>query len=157
MVIRGAYRPTDDGQGPDAPFVKATVLLPRFRMFLDVDFLVDTGAESPFLSLEDLEEAGLNDEDFQQAPLHSVRGIGGEQSLHSEPAFIAFKGDDAQTFIWAGRVSIPQKSVEASGAPIPSILGRDLLNLCDLRLNWPAGLIALTPLNVDAGGHILPP
>ena len=38
-----------------------------------------------------------------------------------------------------------------------SLLGRDFLNLCDLRLNHAQNLVALTPLNVDAGGIILPP
>ena len=39
----------------------------------------------------------------------------------------------------------------------PSLLGRDFLNLCDVRLNHPADIVALYPLNVDPGGFILPP
>lgn len=158
MVISGAYRPTSDGLGPDAPFLHSLVLLPRFRQYLEVDFLVDTGSESTVLSLEDVRSAGLSDRNFRQRPLRSVRGVGGEQIHYIESASMAFYGDDQrQTFIWNGQVRIPQHSDEAVARRLPSILGRDFLNLVDLRLNWPGGRITLAPANVDAAGHILPP
>ena len=37
------------------------------------------------------------------------------------------------------------------------LLGRDFLNLCDVRLNHAQNLVTLNPLNVDSGGIILPP
>lgn len=158
MTISGAYRPTSDGLGPEAPFLRSTVFLPRFREFLEVNFLVDTGAESTVLALRDVRGAGLPDREFRQQPLRSVRGVGGEQIHYIESASMAFYGDvQNQTFIWNGQVRIPQHSDEAVAMRLPSILGRDFLNLCDLRLNWPGGLITLAPANVDAAGHILPP
>lgn len=156
MVIRGAYRPTSDGLGPEAPFLHSLVLLPRFRQYLEVDFLVDTGAESTTLGLRDIENAGLDDDDFRQRPIRTLRGVGGERNFYLEPASMVFYGD-GQRFTWARRVRIPQQSNAVSAADLPSILGRDLLNLVDLRLNWPGGLITLPPANVDATGHILPP
>ena len=45
---------------------------------------------------------------------------------------------------------------EDSLAPegIPSLLGRDFLNLCDVRLNYHAGLVSLKPGNVNIYGEI---
>ena len=156
MVIRGNYRRDYDGPHLPAPFLSSTVYLPRFHIFLDVEFLVDTGAETTVLGLSDVQSAGLHDGDFRQAPRRLVRGVGGERNFYLELASMVFR-DDGREVTWGGQVRIPQQSAPGLTTRTPSILGRDLLNLCDLRLNWPAGLIALEPLNVDAGGHILPP
>ena len=40
---------------------------------------------------------------------------------------------------------------------LPSLLGRDFLNLCDVRLNHSAGVVALEPVNVDDSGGIVSP
>ena len=42
------------------------------------------------------------------------------------------------------------------GQLFPSLLGRDFLNLCDVRLNHARSIVALDPLNVE-NGFILPP
>lgn len=39
---------------------------------------------------------------------------------------------------------------------VPSVLGRDFLNLCDVRLNHSRNLVNLDPLNVESGFILTP-
>ena len=82
-------------------------------------------------------------------------GIGGEQLCFLERGMLSFQDDP---FMYRYFLDIFIADVRASMGPQerPSLLGRDFLNLCDVRLNHARNLVALEPLNVDSG-FIRPP
>ena len=53
-------------------------------------------------------------------------------------------------------IDICHQDARTSLQNIPSLLGRDFLNLCDVRLNHAAGVVALDPLNIDDGFILVP-
>lgn len=92
---------------------------------------------------------------LQENSLRQSVGIGGTQQYYSETGVLTF---DVESSVVRCDVDI-RIAVYGTGASdrIPSLLGRDFLNLCDVRLNYSQDLVALARLNVDSSGLILPP
>ena len=76
---------------------------------------------------------------------------------YSEPGTLVFEDDQYNFLQCRLDVFVPEAGEPASPDEVPSILGRDFLNLCDVRLNYTQSLVALAPLNVDGSGLVLPP
>ena len=98
-------------------------------------------------------------------PYHRLRsnvigrgvGIGGQQHCFIEPGLLSLVDDQYSYRRCFLNIFIADVSESSIFQESVSLLGRDFLNLCDLRLNHAQNLVSLTPLNVDAGGIILPP
>ena len=110
------------------PFVKARVTIPRFGVQREVDFLVDTGADRTCVNHRDVAYMGLFPEILRGSERAYSEGVGGGSQYFRENARLEFLDtDDGQSNGQAFRLLIADLSDTPS--PIPSLLGRDILNL----------------------------
>ena len=147
MPIKG-YFPTGYHLLP-APYVQAYFFLPRQNTHGLLSFMIDTGADSTTLSLIDVERLNLSYRKFRRASLIGVQGIAGEQSFYQEEALIIFREEDSTTYYFPINVHIPKKGNLSHDRELqrqlPSILGRDIINQCNLLINYQQGIIELIP------------
>ena len=93
--------------------------------------------------------------------LHSHRmgqaiGLGGTWRYFSESCVLSFE-DDRPSYVRRHLdIFIAEPGWPAEYQERPSILGRDFLNLCDVRLNHAQNLVTLDPLNVESGFILSP-
>ena len=135
------------------PYVRARLRFPRLGVQDWVEFLVDSGADRTIL------HPGVNL--AIRIPYHRLRsgskgiatGIGGSRNYYLEPCVLVFE-DDQSDLLQCRLTIFIADSTESE--LVPSLLGRDFLNLCDVRLNHARNLVALEPLNVDSS-FIRPP
>ena len=152
MTIYGRYKP-DPPETPSA-YVRIHVSFPRFGVRGWVDFLVDSGATGVIIHSADVRKLRIPHALLRTGPVRISRGIGGIQRYYSEPGTLYFETESSHLRC---HLNLHIAGDADNPARIPSLLGREFLNLCDLRLNHPQNLVSLTPLNVDPGGIILPP
>ena len=81
-------------------------------------------------------------------------GIGGTWEYYSEPAVLGFEDEQSPFLQCELDIFIAETSGPVASRSVPSLLGRDFLNLCDVRLNHSASIVALDPLNIDGSGMI---
>ena len=84
-VIRGRF----DQQG--RPYVQGWLILPRLNIQGDIEFLVDTGADSTIIHPSDGQRLRMPFEELQ-SEISSV-GIGGSQPYFTEDAVLLFEDD----------------------------------------------------------------
>ena len=109
------------------PFVKARVTIPRFGVQREVDFLVDTGADSTCVNHRDVAYMGLFPEILQGSETTYAEGIGGGSQYFRENARLEFLDtDDGHPYVHTFILLIADLS--DTPLPIPSLLGRDILN-----------------------------
>ena len=153
MVIIGHYE-TERIRVP-RPRVWGYVGFPRLGAQGLVEFLVDSGADSVILHSADVINIGIPRDMLQEDSLRESVGIGGTQRYYSEAGVLSF---DVESSIVQCDIDIRIAVYgTAVSTRIPSLLGRDFPNLCDVRLNHSAGVVSLIPLNVDGNGFIQPP
>ena len=152
MVIYGRYN--SERSGAPSPHVRALVSFTRLDIQGRVDFLIDSGANGVALNIDDAKTLGIPQDLLRQAGrLQESIGIGGTQRYYSVAGTLSFPlGLDFFIRCHLG-INIAE---DDSNAPegIPSLLGRDFLNLCDVRLNYSTGLVTLEPVNVNEYGEI---
>ena len=120
-----------------------------------VNFLIDSGANGVALNIGDARTMGIPQDLLPQAGrLRESVGIGGTQRYYSVAGTLSFQIGLHSYIRCHLDINIAE---DDSLAPegIPSLLGRDFLNLCDVRLNYSTGLVALEPVNVNEYGEIL--
>ena len=149
MVIHGFYKPIPPAT--PSPYVSAYVSLPRFDVQRQVDFLIDSGATGVMLHSDDVRDMNIPIELLRANAGRNSLGIGGVQRYFSEPGSLSF-GVGASTLRCNLNIHIIDD--RAARSRIPSLLGRDFLNLCDVRLNYHAGLVSLAPVSVNDYGEI---
>lgn len=128
------------------PFVFARVRLPRFRVFADMNLLVDTGAD--FTSIHWLDRRRLRDAAGSPLPRNvtftrtgTASGISGSSVAYGiEDAEFFFRTEDNQAHIAAIEVRI---ALDASSTGIPSLLGRDILSEARLSFDMTADRLIL--------------
>lgn len=99
------------------------VYLPNMNVDGPVDFLVDTGADTTLISLDDLQALGADLAAVEGLPVVQARGLGGRIELHEAAAVLSFD-DGAHEYHYEVTITIPRPG----RAPrIPSVLGRDIL------------------------------
>ena len=99
--------------------------LPRFRLDYEIDFLVDTGADTTTMHPEDAITMNVPYHKLRRGP--SAYGIGDVQANFEETAFVVFaEGDKVR--VYGIRLSIPEPSPHNMN--FPSLLGQDLMG------NW---------------------
>ena len=111
-----------------SPFVGARVTIPRLGVQREIHFLVDTGSDSTCVNRRDAVNMGLSPEVFRGSEIAYARGVGGRARYFREYARIEFLDtDDGQPH----EQTLSLLITDMSDAPlsIPSILGRDVLNL----------------------------
>ena len=125
------------------PYVSAEVHLARLQARVDVDFLLDTGADFTSIHLDDRlffdarsvrTGAGLT-------PAAAVSGIGGVPLSYAvEAAEYVLEGESGLLPPLRGRAHI---ALEPAARGVPSLLGRDILDLMlfcisdrEIALDW---------------------
>ena len=90
----------------------------------------------------------------QAGRLQESIGIGGTQRYYSVPGTLSFEiAPDSYIRCHLDINIVRDDSLAPDG--IPSLLGRDFLNLCDVRLNYHDGLVSLEPVNLNEYGEIV--
>ena len=105
------------------PYIYGRVTLPRFDVFTEVYFLLDTGADSSCLHLEDTRNLAV-----PKSGLHNsspVGGVGGTAVYYREPAIVTFEYGSTHTVSYNIDLDLSY-SHESIG--LPSLLGRDILD-----------------------------
>ena len=146
MTVKG-YFPTGYHLTP-APYVQAYLFLPRLNLHGLISFMIDTGADNTTLSLIDVERLNITYRRLKRN-LVGVEGIAGEQSFYHQEALIMFREEASTTYLFLVDIHIPKKGIYFKERELqrrlPSILGRDITNQCNLLINYQGGIIELTP------------
>lgn len=152
MALVGFYHSVADE--PPAPYLTARVTLPNLGVVGEVNFLIDTGADVTFLHPEDVDNLGIDHGRLNPGALERTSGLGGESDYYRETATLIFQDSAGGELSCELDVFINPRPTPAL-LDAPSLLGRDFLNRCDLRLNRSQTLARLEPVNL-ADTAILP-
>ena len=124
--------------GNGRPFVQGQFIIPRLISGGPVDFLVDTGARATALHPVDAINFGL--------PFHLLKnpttmdGLGGTGVYFEENAWVILHDDDyLYRFPITALIAQPNDDTK----PLPSLLGRDVLNLLRMEYDRPDQIIQL--------------
>ena len=118
MIVNGRYVSID---GIYRPFVKASVLSPS-GVWMDVPFLVDTGADATFLDYSCIAYLGI---DVSSLPTKDdAGGVAGTLAYYEFPAQLRLEGEPNEAKIFFGNIGILTLP-EAFDTPV---LGRDVLD-----------------------------
>lgn len=140
-----------------APHVQASVFFPRLGKHGYVDFLIDTGADYTSVHPGDIAKLGIDYRYLKRSTLSPSGGIGGSMGYFKEDGLLGFRdsgGGDLRVF--SSAINICEKTSSNSVQRLPSILGRDFLNLCVCRIDKSNNEVTLEPLNVQMN-LVLPP
>ena len=112
----------------ERPFVRVRVTIPRLGIQNEVDFLVDTGADHTCVNHRDVVNMELFPELFRESEMTYSTGVGGFSRYFMEDARIEFLDTDEEK---PREYDVSLRIADLSDAPmsIPSLLGRDILNL----------------------------
>ena len=110
------------------PFVRVLITIPRLGIRNEVELLVDTGADGTCLNHRDAAHLWLFPEVLRESERTRATGVGGSSRYFREDAQIVFLDtDDDPPPEYA--VSLQIVDLSDTPTPIPSLLGRDILNI----------------------------
>ena len=154
MAIEGFY---SSGSGViPAPYVRAYIDFRRLGITRDVTFLVDTGSYSTCLHPFDIARLGVDLHDLEGSLVIQSSGIGGIIDYYVEPATVMLHEVDGTPRFIRLDIHISQKTDVPEMQNLPSLLGRDFLNLCALTVDNFNDIVRLEPHNV-VDSFVLPP
>ncbi len=124
----------DSGNG--SPYLQGRIILPGLNFIADVDFLVDTGADTTLLAPGD----GQRFHADYTALRYSMpsQGTAGISENYVERGFVALRDDRepiAHVFVLEVHVLVPNPSLIA----LPSLIGRDILDRCRMTYDPSVG------------------
>ena len=110
------------------PFVRVRVIIPRLGIRRTVEFLVDTGADGTCVNYRDVVNMGLFPGVLRESERTAAAGVGGSSRYFREDARLEFLDTDEER---PREYPVRLLIADLSDAPmsIPSLLGRDVLNL----------------------------
>ncbi len=152
MVIFGHYE-TDQIRVP-RPRIRGYVNFTRLGVQGMVDFLVDSGADSVIIHPADVRNIGILQRTLRENSVRESVGIGGRQKYFTESGSISFADGQFSYVRCYLDICIAGDDISTTSERVPSILGRDFLNLCDVRLNYSTALVALQPVSANDYGEI---
>ncbi len=135
-MIHGRYA-TLPGSRPPAPYVRASVSLPHLSVWKSIDFLVDTGADRTCLNPRDVLRLELEPGTLDPDSRRTHAGIGGGLDYYIVAATLVFRAQP-NIAVWRWRIGICDiwsQPLDRRVRRLPSLLGRDFLNLCDVHAN----------------------
>ncbi len=121
-----------------ASYVQAFVVFPRLQLSATVDFLIDTGADNTCLHPSDIVKLSIDYRKLKRVFSSSGRETGGE----------------IQGCVFD--IHICHRTASNAIQGLPSLLGRDFLNLCAVQMDKSRNRVTLEPLNVHES-MIMPP
>ena len=110
------------------PYVRARVTIPRLGIQDEVELLVDTGSDSTCLNHREAAYLRLFPEVLRESAMTHATGIGGSSRYFVEDARLEFLDTDEET-PREYPLSLRIADLSDTPMPIPSLLGRDILNL----------------------------
>ena len=110
------------------PYVRARMIIPRLGVRRTVDFLVDTGTDHTCVNHRDAVNMELFPDVLRESELTHATGIGGSSRYFVEDARLEFLDTDEER-PREYPVSLRIADLSDTPMPIPSLLGRDILNL----------------------------
>ena len=149
MAIESRFLPIVGGE--PAPYVRAYVGFPGMGEAKAVDFLIDTGSDSTCLHSGDIGRLGIDYRDLREGSLRFSRGIGGSVGYYVERAWLLFIEATGERRFCELDIHICQSSAVPIMQTLPSLLGRDFLNLCSVHLDNALNLVHLEPRTVSGG------
>ena len=139
-----------------APYVQAAIQFPRLRVGRRIRFLIDTGSYGTALHPEDIRGLGIDYSQLDPGSLSYSSGVGGSMGYYSEPAWLLFLEPDGTRRFCQMDIHISQETATPAVRSLPSVLGRDFLNLCALTVDHFNGVVSLEPHNVVEGFVLQP-
>ena len=127
MAIIGEFR--INGDVIAAPYVRGGVNIPRLDAWGWLWLLVDSGADKTTLHPREVEELGVDYERLLPSSSTLSEGIGGNAAYYSEPAYFIFPDDRGLSLACYIDIDICHQDARTSLRNVPSLLGRDFLNL----------------------------
>lgn len=155
MAIEGFFYPRQRSLA-SAPYVRAAIEFPRLRKGGQIRFLIDTGSYASALHYHDISRFGMDFGLLNPDTLKYSDGIGGSTGYYSEPAWLLFLEPDGTRRFCELDIHISQEAASPEAQDLPSLLGRDFLNLCALTVDRFNDIVRLEPHNVTEG-FVLPP
>ena len=140
-----------------APYVDSIIQFPRLGIGGPVDFLIDTGADHTSIHPSDAAKLGVDYRRFRGKQIVNFGGIGGQLGYYPESGVLVCRDTSGDFRLCDITIYICQKSTQQNIEGLPSLIGRDVLSLCTLRIDKSINLVQLEPFHVDALGVILPP
>ena len=110
------------------PFVRVLITIPRLGIQNEVELLVDTGADYTCVNHRDAVNMGLFPAVLLESEMTHATGIGGSSRYFVEDARLEFLDTDEER-PREYPVSLRIADLSDTPMPIPSLLGRDILNL----------------------------
>lgn len=111
--------------------------------------MIDTGADNTTLSLIDVERLNIDYRRLKRNSLTGVMGFGGDQRCYKEDAVLMLRDEDSKTFYFSIDIYIPQKGTKRGQREqqrrLLSVLGRDVIHKCEMRLDCQQGIVELIP------------
>ena len=149
MVLQGYYK--EGLTRVPGPFMMVYVSFTRLGVQGFVEFLVDSGANGVYIHRADVENMAISPALLRENSLRESYGLAGREKYYTESGLLSF-GEDYRL---RHQLEVFIAREESSTPPgVPSLLGRDFLNLCDIRLNYATNVVSLTPRNVNEHGEI---
>lgn len=153
-VLHGEYQQQFRGQ-PPGPYLSGFVVFDDRQ--LEVRFLIDTGADTTVLSPEDAADL-LGGEVYRRLGVLfpdnrvSVTGVGVGDAVEL-PLTLVFRVPDERPLVFREPVLVAAAPGEPRATvPLPSLLGRDILNRFILLLNPATETVELTELDAASAG-----
>ncbi len=144
-MIQGYFDPTG------RPQVRAYIAVPGIQPTLEpITLLLDTGADNTFIQPAGARTLGITTSHL--TPSGTSRGIGGTVTYATAPAFIAF---EERPWPWRKsrlvyfRTELGIAMPDRSNRSLPSLLGRDIIDRCQILYDKTQGKLHLTPRLAD--------
>lgn len=128
------------------PTISGLLLFPRISRLdkeplVAVSFVVDTGADATLVLPADYEAVGMLYRDFRSYPLSYPSGYGGSMEARNVPTALFLRHDDGRY----DRISLEAEIAKPDprNEDLPSVLGRDALDLFRLVIDRSVSLVCL--------------
>lgn len=134
---------------PPKPRIAAYFRCPEKRLAGKIDFLIDTGADYTTIMPADRDNIVIPPYTVEEAVPKFMGGVGGSVPIKYLPnvtlEFEDISGNKVDP-ITLDRIGIlwPSSRDRAKYEGMPSLLGRDFINKCDLKMNFNNGDIILS-------------
>ncbi len=132
----------------DRPIVRSRLYFPRFRRWVEVAFLLDTGAVSTCLNFRDSLNMRVSPEDMAGNAPVTLHGLGGSVEYYVENAYLFFRNGDGPKDVVGYTLDLPFTHDRRTSS-LPSLLGQDIWSRWNIECDYLAGRLHCSPRTYD--------